>query len=162
MTDDSTATTTTTGDAAGPPARVSAKLLEEMRLRVDEAATDIERLTAELDERTHALDELESVVDALLGATETPVVVAGPDRRVRAATRGTVELLGLEAPPLGKPLSAVVPDDVANAVTDLLEADGESTAGEGERRSGTVSTDGYIVEVDEVAGGGVVLVLRRA
>jgi hypothetical protein len=160
MTDDSTTTTTAPGDAAAPPADVSAKLLEEMRVRVDEAASDIERLTAELDERTHALDQLESVVDALLGATETPVVVAGPDRRVRAATRGTVELLGLEAPPLGKPLSAVVPDAVADAVTDLLDADREPPAGGDGRRSGTVSTGGYTVEVDEVAGGGVVLVLR--
>jgi hypothetical protein len=99
-------------------------LLAELRTRVEEAAVEIERLTAELVERNQALDELETITDALLGVTDTAVVLVGGDRRVRAMTRGAAELLELKGSQVGRPLSAVLPDDVAREVGERLDDPG--------------------------------------
>jgi nitrogen fixation/metabolism regulation signal transduction histidine kinase len=131
-------------------------LLADMRKRVDEAADDIERLTAELDDRRQALDELETVADAILGATATAVVIVGPDRRVRAVTRGAADLFGVEASPVGRPLSAVVPDEVLVATQDHLDDDG------GPATPGTVTAGKWAVTVEGLEGGGAVLVVQDA
>jgi predicted phage gp36 major capsid-like protein len=96
-------------------------LLAELRARVEEAAAEIERLTAELVERNQALDELETITDALLGVTDTAVVLVGNDRRVRAMTRGAADLLELKGSQVGRPLSTVLPDDVAREVGECLD-----------------------------------------
>jgi PAS domain-containing protein len=96
-------------------------LLAELRARVEEAAVEIERLTAELVERNQALDELETITDALLGVTDTAVVLVGDDRRVRAMTRGAADLLELTGSQVGRPLSAVLPDDLAREVGERLD-----------------------------------------
>jgi predicted phage gp36 major capsid-like protein len=126
-------------------------LLAELRARVEEAATEIDRLTAELVERNQALDELETITDALLGVTDTAVVLVGDDRRVRAMTRGAADLLDRQGSQVGRPLSTVLPEDLAREV--------------GERLDGPVGEDrvaGGSATVRVLAGGEALVVLRRA
>lgn len=113
-----------TTSAATVPADVdeAAGLLAELRARVEEAAVEIERLTAELVDRSQALDELETIMDAVLGVTDTAVVLVGDDRRVRAMTRGAAELLETQGSQVGRPLSTVLPDELADAVAEALDA----------------------------------------
>jgi predicted phage gp36 major capsid-like protein len=126
-------------------------LLAELRARVEEAATEIDRLTAELVERNQALDELETITDALLGVTDTAVVLVGDDRRVRAMTRGAADLLDLQGSRVGRPLSTVLPEDLAREV--------------GEQLDGPVGEDrvaGGSATVRVLAGGEALVVLGRA
>ena len=131
-------------------------LLADMRKRIEEAADDVERLTAELDDRRQALDELETVADAVLGATTTAVVIVGPDRRVRAITRGAADLFGVDGSPVGRPLSAVVPDDVVRATQGHFDDDG------GPATPGAVDAGPWTVTVEGLEGGGAVLVVQDA
>jgi hypothetical protein len=150
----------------------AAEALARMRTLVEEAAGDIERLTDELAERTQKLDDLESVTDAVLGVTETAVVVVGADRRIRAVSRAAVELLDHDGPPIGRPMSAVLPDAVAAAVAARLDEEAE-TAGPSAGEAATdvdgpaapsaaeVPAGDLSVSVRDVTAGGFVLVLRR-
>jgi hypothetical protein len=140
-------TTSTARDPVEPDEAVA--LLAELRERAEEAATEIERLTVELVERNRALDELESVTDALLDVTDTAVVLVGGDRRVRAMTRGAVDALGLRGSQVGRPLSAVLPDEVARAVGERLDG----TVGDEEVAGGSAS-------VRLLDAGGALVVLR--
>ena len=97
------------------------KLLADMRARVESAAAEIDRLTSELTAREEWVDELESVMDTVLGLLDTPVVVVGDDRRIRALSRGAGEHLTGDAV-VGKPLSSVVPEDVFAALEARLAA----------------------------------------
>jgi predicted phage gp36 major capsid-like protein len=117
-----TTKTTRRSRAARQPADLdeAVALLAELRARVEEAAAEIDRLTAELVERNQALDELETITDALLGVTDTAVVLVGDDRRVLAMTRGAADLLDLQGSQVGRPLSTVLPDDLARAVGERL------------------------------------------
>lgn len=133
-----------------------------MRSRVEEAAADIERLTAELDERTRGLDELEAMTEAVLGVTDTPLVVVGEDRRVRAVSRGAAEALGLSEPHLGRALSTVLPDDILEAVTDHLERVWSATRdGDGEPAS-SIRAGRWAISVEPLENDGAVVVLREA
>jgi hypothetical protein len=123
-----------------------------MRARLDEAARDLDRLTTELEKRTRALDDLETLADVLLGLSAGAVVVVRPDRRVRALSRGATELLAVDASHVGKALSSVVPDEVVNATRDALEA----PDGHGEE----VVAGDWAVVVTRLPDGGAVLVLR--
>jgi PAS domain-containing protein len=138
-----------------------AEVLAEMRARLDEAASDIERLTAELAARTKALDELEGLADVLLGAGAAAVVVTRPDRRVRALSPRAAELLGVDGTPVGKALSSVVPDEVADATRDhlvgLADHPVAGPAGDGE----DVVAGPWTVHVTGLPDGGAVLVLRE-
>ena len=145
------------GTGGADEAADAAELLAGMRRRVDAAAEDIERLTAELAERTQALDELEAVADAVLGAADTPIVVVGADRRLRAVTRGAAELLGVDGPVLGRPLSTVVPDDVVEATRERLDRIVEEPGIEAE----TVAAGEWKVTVEGLGDGGALLVLHR-
>lgn len=147
MTEDST-------DAPARPADLeeAAALLAELRGHAEEAAVEIDRLTAELTDRTQALDRLETFVDALLGVTDTPVVLVGEDRRVRAVTRGAAEVLGTREPPVGRPLSAVLPDDMAGAVAEAIDA---ARPDDGDRSAATSTT------VRALPGGEALVVLRE-
>jgi hypothetical protein len=91
------------------------KLLADMRARVESAAAEIDRLTSELLAREEWVDELESVMDMVLGLLDTPLVVVGDDRRIRALSRGAGERLTGDAV-VGKPLSSVVPEAVLTAL----------------------------------------------
>lgn len=145
----------TTTRAAQTEPDEAAALLSELRARIEEATAEIERLTAELVQRGRALDELETLTDALLGATDTAVILVGEDRRVRAMSRGAAELLGVERSQVGRPLSTVLPDDLAEAVGERLDA-----AREGGASSSGSSADAP-VRVRMVAGGNALVVLRR-
>jgi len=156
-------------------------VLGELRTRVEEATVEIERLAAELVDRNQALDELESITDALLGVIDTAVVVVGADRRVRALSRGAAQRLELVDPPTGKPLSAVLPEPASSVVVARLDevAAGEAARAEaratgrrqrsrGRRPAPAAAAevsevelpDGGSVSIQRVTGGGAVLVLR--
>jgi nitrogen fixation/metabolism regulation signal transduction histidine kinase len=127
----------------------AAALLAEMRARAEEAATEIERLTTELVERRQALDDLETITDALLGVTETAVILVGQDRRIRAVTKGAADLLELHGSHVGRPLSSLLPDDLAKEVGERLDG----PAGEDEVASGSAT-------VRVLAEGDALVVLR--
>ncbi len=126
------------------------ELLSELRMRVEGAAADIDRLTTELRERERWVDELEGMLDAVLGLSEVPAVLIGDDRRIRAVTRGARERL--EGDVVGKPLSSVLPDAEYAAVEARL-AD-EHGAG-----APTPDADPAGVQVVALPGGGAVVVL---
>jgi hypothetical protein len=148
MTDD-------TKSATAVPADVeeAAALLAELRVRVEEAAAEIERLTAELVDRSQALDELETIMDAVLGVTDTALILVG-DRRVRAMTRGAADLLAAQGSQVGRPLSTVLPDDQVDIVAEALDTArperGDIEAGEG------------AATVRALPGGEALVVLRSA
>jgi PAS domain-containing protein len=153
MNDDATSTA-----AAPADPDEGAALLAELRARIEEAAREIERLTTELLDRTRALDELESITDAVLEVTDTPVILAGEDRRLRAMSRGAAELLGLEGSAVGRALSKVLPHDAFDTVVGWLDAigGGEAPAGgsEGLPQAG-------VATVRVLPGGDALVVLRR-
>jgi nitrogen fixation/metabolism regulation signal transduction histidine kinase len=156
MDDENARTAAATPDMDVTDLEQASGLLADMRKRIEEAADDVERLTAELDDRRQALDELETVADAVLGATTTAVVIVGPDRRVRAITRGAADLFGVDGSPVGRPLSAVVPDDVVRATQGHFDDDG------GPATPGTVDAGPWTVIVEGLEGGGAVLVVQDA
>src|SRR5690606_15305132 len=95
-------------------------LLRQMRARVDAAARDIESLTEEVTSRNRTIDQLESLVDALLDIAEIAVVVIGHDRRAKALSRVAArDLNGFD--PVGKPASSVLPEDVIERVSACLD-----------------------------------------
>jgi nitrogen fixation/metabolism regulation signal transduction histidine kinase len=155
MDDETTGTAATPQGVPGEDGVTSdpAAALAEMRARVDEAARDIERLTSELEERTRALDDLETLADVLLGVSAGVVVVVRPDRRVRALSRGAAELFALDASHVGKALSSVVPDEVVAATRDALAA----PDGSGEE----IVAGDWAVVLSHLPAGGAVLVLRE-
>lgn len=109
------------------------ELLAAMRGEVEAAAGDIERLTSELTERTRAVDELEVLVDALLGVVRNAVFVIGDDRRIRAASQGAEAMAG-GGDIVGKPLSSVLRAPVVDAVVAALDgadATGADATGDG-------------------------------
>jgi PAS domain-containing protein len=144
----------TTATEGSTPAE-AVEMLAALRQQVDAAAGDIERLTDELDERSRALDELESVADAVFGAADTPILVVGPDRKVRAVTRGAAEQLGLDGSAVGRPLATVAPE-VGEAARERLERLAEEPGLE----PGTVAAGRWKVTVEGLGDGGAVLVLR--
>ncbi len=125
-------------------------LLSELRTRVEGAAAEIDRLTAELREREQWVDELESTLDAVLALSDVPVVVIGDDRRIRAVTRGAGERL--EGDVVGRPLSSVLPDTEFAAVEERVDDPDDA---------GASTPDAALAAVQVVAlpGGGAVVVL---
>jgi PAS domain-containing protein len=144
---------------AGAPAAEAAAVLADMRSRLDEATNDVERLTAELEQRTQALDEFEGLVDVLLGVSTEAVVVVQPDRRVRALSRAAAEMLGLDASHVGKALASVVPDEIVVATREQLLRLSEGT--EVEAGDDEVVAGSWTVTVTGLADGGAVLVLHE-
>jgi hypothetical protein len=91
------------------------KLLADMRSHVVSATTEIDRLTSELTAREEWVDELETIIDIVLGLLDIPVVVVGDDRRIRALSRGAGEWLTGDAV-VGKAVSSVLPPDIFAAL----------------------------------------------
>jgi hypothetical protein len=130
------------------------KLLADMRTRVESAAAEIDRLTSELAARDEWVDELETVLDIVLGLLDTPVVVVGDDQRIRALSQGAGAQLTGDAV-VGKALSSVLPDDVFAA----LEARLATAAGgsdDGDAAAGEPASAPF--DVQRLAGGGAVVV----
>ena len=107
---------------AGEPGS-STETLREARAAVDDAARDLARLSDELAACRAELDDLESLLDLVLGVTSTPVVVIDRTRRVTALSRAAEERLAVR---LGDPLSGVLASEPAREVGELL--DGEEAA----------------------------------
>ena len=136
------------------------ELLSEMRTRIEAAAADIERLTGELTSREEWVDELESIIDVVLGLLDTPVVVLGDDRRIRAVSRGASQRLEGDVV-VGKPLSSVVPEELFAAVEARLEEAPTGAGTEPGDRAGQGPASGSApVDVERLPGGGAVVVFR--
>jgi nitrogen fixation/metabolism regulation signal transduction histidine kinase len=149
MTDETTSATAVPADV-----EEAAALLAELRVRVEEAAVEIERLTAELVDRSQALDELETIMDAVLGVTDTALILVGDDRRVRAMTRGAADLLATQGSQVGRPLSTVLPDDQVDTVAEALDA--------ARPDRGDIEAGGGAATVRALPGGEALVVLRSA
>jgi hypothetical protein len=129
------------------------KLLADMRTRVESAAAEIDRLTTELTAREEWVDDLETILDIVLGLLDTPVVVAGDDRRIRALSRGAGERLTGDAV-VGKALSSVLPDEVF----EVLEARLATAASGSDGDPAPAEPRSTPVEVRRLPGGGAVVV----
>jgi hypothetical protein len=127
------------------------KLLADMRTRVECAAAEIDRLASELTAREDWVDELETIVDTVLGLLDTPVVVVGDDRRIRALSRGAAEQLTGEAA-VGKAMSSVLPDDVFAALEAELATSASGPDGDAAQPGSTA------MDVQRLRSGGAVVV----
>ena len=113
--------------------------IEEMRIELERAAGDLERVTAELRERADQVERLEALVDQMLGLLDVPVVVVGPDHKVSAMSRGAVGVLPETTRVLGKAASSVLPRALVERVTAF--ADG-TLGGEGNGNRDLVALPG--------------------
>lgn len=118
------------------------RLIAELRARVEAATSQMDELTAELTERRAAHDDLESLVDVLLGAGDTVVIVVADDGRVRGLSRAAAGRF--EGAAVGKPLSSVLPDELYARCAAALDT-GAGTGGD--------------TAIHPLPGGGAVLVL---
>jgi nitrogen fixation/metabolism regulation signal transduction histidine kinase len=100
--------------------------IEEMRNELDRAAGDLQRVTAELRERSDQVEQLEALLDEMLELLDVPVVVVGPDRRVAAMSRGAAGLLPDTSRVLGKAASSVLPRALAERVVAFGEGAAEA------------------------------------
>ena len=130
------------------PADDPTRLLAELRARVEAATTEIEQLAADLVATRALADDLESVVDVLLGLGGGVVLVIDDDRRIRGFSRAAAETL--EGVAVGKPLSSAVPDDLFDEVASRLDAEPQ-----GPRPPACAGAQVY-----RLPGGGAVLVLE--
>jgi hypothetical protein len=130
------------------------RLLADMRARVESAAAEIDRLTAELTAREEGVDDLETVIDVVLGMLDTQVVVVGDDRRIRALSRGAGEHLTGDAV-VGKTLSSVVPENVFAALEARL-ARVETGSDDGD--ADDAGPESMPMHVQPLPGGGAVVV----
>jgi predicted NBD/HSP70 family sugar kinase len=129
------------------------KLLADMRTRVEAAAAEIDRLTTELTTRAEWVDDLEAILDNVLGLLDTPLVVVGNDRRIRALSRGAGERLTGDAV-VGKALSSVIPDEVFEA----LEARLATAASGSDGDAAPAEAGSTPLDVQRLPGGGAVVV----
>jgi PAS domain-containing protein len=102
-----------------------APLIAELRARVEAATAETDELVAELTERRAVNDELESLVDVLLGLGESAVIVVDDERRIRAVSRAAAERF--DAAAVGKPLSSALPGDIYDGLSARLDGDGSGT-----------------------------------
>jgi nitrogen fixation/metabolism regulation signal transduction histidine kinase len=130
------------------------ELLADMRARVESAAAEIDRLTSELTAREELADELETVIDIVLGMVDTQVVVVGDDGRIRALSRGAGERLPGDAV-VGKALSSVVPGDVFAALEARLA---RAQGGSDDRAADDAEPESTPMDVQPLPGGGAVVV----
>ncbi|HEY8545542.1 MAG TPA: hypothetical protein VIL36_10860 [Acidimicrobiales bacterium] len=93
-----------------------ADLLAEVRVEMERAAGDLERVVALLTERTERVEWLEALVDELLGLLGVPAVVLDADGRVTAMSRGAEDELPGGRAVLGKPAKSVLPDALGEDV----------------------------------------------
>jgi nitrogen fixation/metabolism regulation signal transduction histidine kinase len=96
------------------------ELLAAMRRRVEDAAERLGGLAAEVDEVRSRDDDLESLVDVLLGLVDAAVLVVDDDRRITALSRGAAARLDGAA--VGKPLSSALGAAEFDAVSARLDA----------------------------------------
>lgn len=132
------------------------KLLADMRARVESAAAEIDRLTSELTARDEWVDELESILDIVLGLLDTPLVVVGDDQRIRALSQGAGAQLTGDAV-IGKAVSSVLPDDVF-AVLEARLATAAGGSDDGDAAGGEPASTP--LDVQRLPSGGAVVVFE--
>lgn len=95
----------------------STGLLDEVRLEMDRASEDLERVVRLLDERTERLEWLEALVDELLGLVEVAALVIDADGCITAVSRGAEDALPGARDALGKPWKSLLPSPLGDDVT---------------------------------------------
>jgi hypothetical protein len=123
------------------------QLLADMRARLESSTAEIDHLTASLATARGLADDLETMVDVLLGLGGVRVIVIDDDRRIRGLSRAAAE--ELEGAAVGKPLSSAVPDGLFDEVVHRLDTEPAGT-----RALACAGADVY-----RLPGGGAVLVL---
>jgi hypothetical protein len=129
------------------PADDPTQLLADMRARLETSTAELAEVAASLATARGMADDLETVVDVLLGLGGARVLVIDDDRRIRGLSRAAAE--ELEGAAVGKPLSSAVPDDLFDEVIARLDAEHPGT-----RPLACAGADVY-----RLPGGGAVLVL---
>lgn len=125
----------------------SSQLIADLRARVEASTQEIEQLAGALADSRALADDLESLVDVLLGAADALVLVVDDDRRIRGLSRAAAERI--EGAAVGKPLSSAVSDDLFDLVSSHLDA------AAGDQLGGSAGADIY-----PLPGGGAVVVLE--
>jgi hypothetical protein len=126
------------------------QLLADLRARVEASTQEIEQLAGALADSRSLADDLESLVDVLLGVADVVVLVVDDDRRIRGLSRTAAERI--EGAAVGKPLSSALADDLYDRVTAHLDA-----VIEGAKPGGGRDAD---ADIYPLPGGGAVVVLE--
>jgi hypothetical protein len=124
------------------------QLIADLRARVEASTQEIEQLASALAASRDLADDLESLVDVLLGLGEVAVLVVDDDRRIRGLSRAAAERI--EGAAVGKPVSSALSDELFEAVSARL--DGGSAGVQG------VGSDA--AQIYPLPGGGAVVVLE--
>ena len=124
------------------------QLRADLRARVEASTREIEQLAGALADSRELADDLESLVDVLLGVADVVVLVVDDDRRIRGLSRAAAERIDGAA--VGKPLSSALADDLFDRVSAQL-----ASVGEGGKPGGGRDADIY-----PLPGGGAVVVLE--
>lgn len=124
---------------------------DQARRELEGAASDLERLTELLGERTDALDTLEALVDHLLGLVDVPLVVVDADGRIAAVSRGAADSVDALADALGKPAKSVLPTGSAGPAVPApapSETDGADPEGVAASRVVVLPRGSTVVRLD--------------
>ena len=125
------------------------QLIADLRARVEASTGEIEQLAGALTDSRALADDLESLVDVLLGVGDIAVLVVDDDRRIRGLSRGAAERIDGSA--VGKPLSSALSDDLYDDVSARLDGGAAGSARAGDPAG---------VDVYPLPGGGAVVVLE--
>jgi PAS fold len=123
------------------------QLIADLRARLEASTQEIEQLAAALADSRALADELESVVDVLLDATNVAALVVDDDRRIRGLSRAAAGQIDGAA--VGKPLSSALTDDLFERVSAHLDAVVE----------GAKPAEGRDADIYPLPGDGAVVVL---
>jgi hypothetical protein len=123
------------------------QLIADLRARVEASTQEIEQLASALAASRDLADDLESLVDVLLGLGEVAVLVVDDDRRIRGLSRAAAERM--EGAAVGKPVSSALSDEVSEAVSARLDGGSAGAQGSG----------GDAAQIYPLPGGGAVVVL---
>lgn len=96
------------------------QLIADLRARVEASTREIEQLASALADSRALADDLESLVDVVLGLTDVVILVVDDDRRIRGLSRAAAERIDGAA--VGKPLSSALADDLFDRVSAHLDA----------------------------------------
>jgi hypothetical protein len=124
------------------------QLIADLRARVEASTREIEQLAGALADSRALADDVESLVDVLLGVTEVVLLVVDDDRRIRGLSRTAADRI--EGAAVGKPLSSALTDELFALVSAHLDAVG----------AGAQSGGGEGADIFPLPGGGAVVVLE--
>jgi hypothetical protein len=124
-----------------------AELVREMRAEVEAAAGQLDALTAAVHVWQRRVDELESVVDAMLRLSDQAIVVVDGDMRMVGLSAAGMAVLGRDA---GARLPAPAPSAVA-CLVDEWQRQGRPEA--------ELTIDGRSARMVALAGGGALVAL---